>query len=131
MDERLSQVDKSIQLAKESLLTVEKSFSDAQKSLGGKPASSESHLELARLSEAGTLASLRQKVLDLENSKLSPTTQFTGLVEPIGVSDRPVSPKKSLLTLGGLILGGLAGAVLAFVLPAWRAYQRTKHKQPG
>ena len=83
MAERLAQVDRSIELAKASLATMEKSYGAAQASLRAQPPNSEAYLELARMSEAGTLAGLRQKVLDLENSKLSPTTKETELVEPI------------------------------------------------
>lgn len=78
------------------------------------------------MSEAGTLAGLRQKVLDLENSKLSPTTKQTELVEPIVVSDRPVFPKKSLFTVGGLVLGALLGAMLGFAMPAWWEFQQKR-----
>lgn len=112
MAERLAQVDRSIELAKVSLATMEKSYGTTQASLRAQPPNSEAYLELARMSEAGTLAGLRQKVLDLENSKLSPTTKETELVEPIGVSDRPVSPKKSVFTAGGLVLGALLGTLL-------------------
>ena len=76
------------------------------------------------MSEAGTMAGLRQKVLDLENSKLSPTTKETELVEPIGVSDRPVFPKKSFFAVGGIILGFMLGTLLGFILPAWWEFQR-------
>ena len=124
--ERLAQVDRSIELAKASLATMEKSYGTTQASLRAQPPNSEAYLELARMSEAGTLAGLRQKVLDLENSKLSPTTKETELVEPIGVSDRPVSPKKSVFTAGGLVLGALLGTLLGFALPAWWEFQRKR-----
>ena len=124
--ERLAQVDRSIELAKASLATMEKSYGTTQASLRAQPPNSEAYLELARMSEAGTLAGLRQKVLDLENSKLSPTTKETQLVEPIGVSDRPVSPKKSVFTAGGLVLGALLGTLLGFALPAWWEFQRKR-----
>ena len=126
MAERLAQVDRSIELAKASLATMEKSYGTTQASLRAQPPNSEAYLELARMSEAGTLAGLRQKVLDLENSKLSPTTKETELVEPIGVSDRPVSPKKSVFTAGGLVLGALLGTLLGFALPAWWEFQRKR-----
>lgn len=126
MTERLAQVDRSIELAKASLATMEKSYGAAQASLRAQPPNSEAYLELARMSEAGTLAGLRQKVLDLENSKLSPTTKETELVEPIGVSDRPVFPKKSVFTAGGLVLGALLGTLLGFALPAWWEFQRKR-----
>ena len=126
MTERLAQVDRSIELAKASLASMEKSYGTTQASLRAQPPNSEAYLELARMSEAGTLAGLRQKVLDLENSKLSPTTKETELVEPIGVSDRPVSPKKSVFTAGGLVLGALLGTLLGFALPAWWEFQRKR-----
>ena len=126
MAERLAQVDRSIELAKASLATMEKSYGTTQASLRAQPPNSEAYLELSRMSEAGTLAGLRQKVLDLENSKLSPTTKETELVEPIGVSDRPVSPKKSVFTAGGLVLGALLGTLLGFALPAWWEFQRKR-----
>ena len=124
--ERLAQVDRSIELAKASLATMEKSYGTTQASLRAQPPNSEAYLELSRMSEAGTLAGLRQKVLDLENSKLSPTTKETELVEPIGVSDRPVFPKKSVFTAGGLVLGALLGTLLGFALPAWWEFQRKR-----
>lgn len=126
MAERLAPVDRSIELAKASLATMEKSYGTAQASLRAQPPNSEAYLELSRMSEAGTLAGLRQKVLDLENSKLSPTTKETELVEPIGVSDRPVFPKKSVFTAGGLVLGALLGTLLGFALPAWWEFQRKR-----
>ena len=126
MAERLAQVDRSIELAKASLATMENSYGTTQASLRAQPPNSEAYLELARMSEAGTLAGLQQKVLDLENSKLSPTTKETGLVEPIGVSDRPVFPKKSVFTAGGLVLGALLGTLLGFALPAWWEFQRKR-----
>ena len=126
MTERLAQVDRSIELAKANLASMEKNYGTAQQSLRTQPPNSEAYLELARMSEAGTLAGLRQKVLDLENSKLSPTTKETELVEPIGVSDRPVSPKKSVFTAGGLVLGALLGTLLGFALPAWWEFQRKR-----
>ena len=126
MTERLAQVDRSIELAKASLASMEKSYETTQASLRAQPPNSEAYLELARMSEAGTLAGLRQKVLDLENSKLSPTTKETELVEPIGVSDRPVFPKKSVFTAGGLVLGALLGTLLGFALPAWWEFQRKR-----
>lgn len=116
MAERLAQVDRSIELAKASLATMEKSYGTTQASLRAQPPNSEAYLELSRMSEAGTLAGLRQKVLDLENSKLSPTTKETELVEPIGVSDRPVSPKKTVFISIGIVVGGLLGSILGMYL---------------
>lgn len=124
MNDRLQQVNKSIELAKANLSELEKQYSGAKAALGNQNSAPVNYLELARLSEAGTLATQRQKLLDLESSKLAPATQPTGLVEPIGVSDRPVSPKKSILTAAGLVLGGMLGTLLSFALPAWWAYRR-------
>ena len=105
---------------------MEKSYNAAQQSLRTEPPNSLSYLELARMSEAGTLAAFKQKVLDLENSKLSPTTKFTALVETVSVSDQPIFPKKTLFILGGLLFGAFAGTLVGFALPAWWEFQEKK-----
>ena len=123
VEERLQQLERDISLAKANLSDVENSYTKAQESLQRTAPSRESYLELARLSEAGTLATQRQKVLDLESAKLPPITKATELVEPIGVTDNPVSPKKPLLIAAGIVLGGALGTLMGFSIPAWRSYR--------
>lgn len=118
--ERMLQVDTSIALAKDSLAKMEKTFEATQSAMRGPGISAEANMELARMSEGGTMASMRQRILDLENAKLPPTTRSTELVEQVRVSDRPTSPKKLLLAAIGLLGGAVVGATLALLVPAWK-----------
>lgn len=130
VDERVAQIQKSIDQVKFSINEMEKRSALVKGSMDIPAASSPrnqlGYLELARMSEAGTHASLKQKLIDMENSKLAPTTRMTELVEPAGVSDRPGGPGKVVPVLAGAFAGGIAGTLLAFLLPAWRALQRRR-----
>lgn len=52
----------------------------------------------------------------VETALASPATLPTTLLEPIRVDDQPVSPKKTLLVLAGLVAGTLLGAFASLLL---------------
>lgn len=62
----------------------------------------------------------RQIISMLEAALNPPATQSSEAIEPVFVSDKPVSPKKSLLLALGLIGGLFAGVVSMFASDAWR-----------
>ncbi|MDO5691930.1 MAG: Wzz/FepE/Etk N-terminal domain-containing protein [Pseudomonadota bacterium] len=127
MNERILQFQKDIEQTKATVVEMEKRFeavAAATHPLNN--ASPQTYLELARMSEAGTNASLRQRLLELQNSLLPPSTRPTALVEPVATSDRPTSPKKSMIAIGGALLGFVLGTLLAFGLRAWSDFQRRK-----
>lgn len=48
-------------------------------------------------------------------------TYPTSYIEKISISDKPVAPKKALIVLAAAVVGLLAGAIAAFLLPASRS----------
>lgn len=62
----------------------------------------------------------RQLIMALETAMEPPATQPARAIEAIFVPERPVSPKKSLLLVLGIIGGLLAGVLWVFVGDAWR-----------
>jgi uncharacterized protein involved in exopolysaccharide biosynthesis len=59
-------------------------------------------------------------IMALETALEEPATQPAKAIEEIFISDKPVSPKKTLLLALGLIGGLLAGVVSLFYVDAWR-----------
>ena len=72
-----------------------------------------------RMQKESDTFSLRQSIYSQENSLLPPLSQPARVLEDIFVSQRAVSPKKTLLLALGLMGGLLAGVVLVFVRGAW------------
>lgn len=79
-----------------------------------------------RLQKESELFFQRQLVAALEGALGPPATQPAKAVEPVFVSDKPVSPKKALLLALGLVGGFLAGIVAVFVVDAWRRSRRQR-----
>ncbi|MBP7202858.1 MAG: hypothetical protein KBA32_06605 [Propionivibrio sp.] len=75
--------------------------------------------------EAETFAH-RQMILALETALGAPATQPAKTIEAVFASDNPVSPKKSLLMVLGLLGGLLLGLMSVFVSDAWRRAQQSK-----
>ena len=73
-----------------------------------------------RLQKESELFFQRQMVATLEAALSSPATQEARAIEAVFVSDKPVSPKKSLLLALGAIGGLLAGVLWVFASDAWR-----------
>lgn len=118
MDERVAATQKLIAQTKKSLESMTKQYDSTAQSLQASNGSSAvNYLELSRLSEGGTYASLHDKLTNLQLSLEAPNSKAAALVEPAQVADKPVSPKKALLLAAGLVLGCLAGLALAFTKP--------------
>ena len=79
-----------------------------------------------RLQKESELFFQRQLVAALEGALGPPATQPAKAIEPVFVSDKPVSPKKALLLALGLVGGLLAGIVAVFVADAWRRSRRQR-----
>ena len=79
-----------------------------------------------RLQKESELFFQRQLVAALEGALGPPATQPAKAVEPVFVSEKPVSPKKALLLVLGLVGGLLAGILAVFVADAWRRSRRQR-----
>jgi hypothetical protein len=73
-----------------------------------------------RVQKQADIFGLRQQLIAAENSLLPPATEPTRPLERIFASEKPVSPKKSLLLALGSIGGLLAGMLWVFMSDAWR-----------
>lgn len=67
-----------------------------------------------RQNRENELYSLKQQELALQTALSAPASQPARAVEPIFVPENPVSPKVPLITLLGILVGGMLGAGVAF-----------------
>ena len=79
-----------------------------------------------RLQKESELFFQRQLVAALEGALGPPATQPAKAIEPVFVSEKPVSPKKALVLALGLVGGLLAGVVSVFFVDAWRRAKRER-----
>ena len=80
-----------------------------------------------RLQKEAEIFSQRQMVINLKAAMNPPTTESAKAIEAVFVSGQPVSPKKGLLLVLGLVGGLLAGVMWVFVSGAWR--QAREHQK--
>jgi len=80
-----------------------------------------------RLQKEAEIFSQRQMVINLKAAMNPPTTESAKAIEAVLASDQPVSPKKGLLLVLGLVGGLLAGIMWVFVSGAWR--QAREHQK--
>lgn len=73
-----------------------------------------------RLQKESELFFQRQMVTALEGALSAPATQAAKAIEGVFVSEKPVSPKRTLLLALGSIGGLLAGVLWVFISDAWR-----------
>lgn len=87
------------------------------------PAQGGAFVQLAQLTESGRYATLRNQQLAIENALLPLNTRPTDTIEPISVSDRPVSPKKGLIAAIGVLAGAMLGLLLVFSKRIWHKFK--------
>jgi LPS O-antigen subunit length determinant protein (WzzB/FepE family) len=79
-----------------------------------------------RLQKESELFFQRRMVATLEAALSAPATQSARAIEAVFVSDKPVSPKKTLLLALGIIGGLLAGMLWVFGSASWRVAQKQR-----
>lgn len=113
-----------IALTKEKLKTVEQELAElSQVSYVNNPKdvqfSPVSLLMSQKIQKQSEMFGLRQQLTNLELMQLPPATQKTQAIEAPFVPAKPVSPKKILLLVLGLIGGLLLGVLTVFIKDGW------------
>jgi uncharacterized protein involved in exopolysaccharide biosynthesis len=120
-------------IARDKVASAERELESIQKQVANVGVKDDRFTQLAlmanmRLQNESQLFRLRQLIGALETALTVPYTQPAEVLEDIFVTDRPVSPKKTLLLALGAIGGLLAGVVSVFFVDAW---QRAKRGRAG
>lgn len=113
-----------IALTKEKLKTVEQELVELSRvSYVNNPKDAQfspvSLLMSQKIQKQSEMFGLRQQLTNLELMQLPPATQKTQAIESPFVPAKPVSPKKALLLVLGLIGGLLLGILTLFVRDGW------------
>lgn len=129
----LEKMHSHLKLAKEKLISAEKELEGINKLVASAGVKDDRFTQLSlmtglRVQKESELFAQRQAIVALETALSAPSTQPTKAIEAIFVTDKPVSPKKTLLLALGLIGGLLAGVVAVFFVDAWR---RAKGERAG
>lgn len=121
----LSKLRSDLLVAKEKLAGAEKEREAIDKVITAAGIKDERFTQLAmmislRSQKETEIYSQRQLVTALEIALAEPATQPARAIEPVFVSERPVSPRTGMTMALGLMGGLLAGAMLFLVRAAWR-----------
>jgi len=124
----LEKMYSELKLAKEKLISAEKELESINKLVANAGVKDDRFTQLSlmtglRVQKESELFAQRQAIVALETALSAPATQPTKAIEAVFVTDKPVSPKKTLLLALGLIGGLLAGVVAVFFVDAWRRAQ--------
>lgn len=122
-----------LKLAKEKLISAEKELEGINKPVANAGVKDDRFPQLSlmtglRVQKESELFAQRQAIVALETALSAPATQPTNAIEAVFVTDKPVSPKKTLFLALGLIGGVLIGVVAVFFVDAWR---RAKSERAG
>jgi hypothetical protein len=114
-----------LRFAKENLSSSEKDLENIHKLLANVVVGDSKFSQLSLMTELQIkkefeIFKVRQVVSSLEAALAVPYTQPAEALEEIFVSELPVSPKKALLLVLGLIGGLFSGFVSVFLVDAWR-----------
>ncbi len=117
------QVD--LMIAKAKLASAEKETESLTRSVANVAIKDDRFTQLSlmtslRIQKESEFFNQRQIISVLEAAASPPATQPSGAIEPVFVTDKPVSPKKGLLLALGLIGGLFAGVVSVFASDASR-----------
>ncbi len=129
----LERMHSDLKLAKEKLVSAERELEGINKLVANAAVKDDRFTQLSlmtglRVQKESELFAQRQAIVALEAALSAPATQPTKAIEAAFVTDKPVSPKKTLLLALGLIGGLLAGVVSVFFVDAWR---RSKGERAG
>jgi uncharacterized protein involved in exopolysaccharide biosynthesis len=113
-----------LMIAKEKLASAEKELGGINKLVANAGFKDDRFTQLSlmttlRVQKESELFSQRQMIMALETALTAPATQPAKTIEAVFVTDKPLSPKKSLLLALGLIGGLLGGVITTFVKDAW------------
>lgn len=117
-------LESDIAMTKEKLKAVERELADFSQipnlsSIKDGQFSPASLLASLKVQKQQEVFGLRQQLTNLDLMKVPPATQRTQVIEAPFVPLKPVSPKKTLLVMLGLIGGLLLGVVTVFVRNGW------------
>ncbi len=127
----LEKMHSDLKIAKEKLVSAERELEGINKLVASAGVKDDRFTQLSlmtglRVQKESELFAQRQTIVALETALTAPATQPTKAIEDIFVTDKPVSPKKTLLLALGLIGGLLAGVVAVFFVDAWRRAKRER-----
>lgn len=130
-DPTLARMRNDLTIAKEKLARAEKEMESIGKLMGTTTVKDDRFTRLSlmtsvRLQKEQEIFGQRQAILGLETALAAPATQPAMALEGTFVSDRPVSPKKTLILAVGGLLGLVLGAMLVFFLEAWRVRKQAR-----
>ena len=84
-----------------------------------------------RIQKESETFSQRQMIMALETALEAPATQPAKAIEAVFITDKPVSPKRSLLLALGALGGLLAGVLWVFASDAWRRAREQRSARPN
>ena len=118
-------------ISKEKLASAEKELDGLNKMMANVGVKDDRFTQLSlitslRVQKEAEVFGQRQMVMAYETALMPPATQPAKAIEAVFVTDKPVSPKKTLLLALGLIGGLLAGVVAVFFVDAWRRAKRER-----
>ena len=121
----LNRMRSDLALTREKLAAAERDLDSLNKLVAAAGIKDDRFTQLAlmtslRIQKESETFSQRQMIMALETALEAPATQPAKAIEEVFISDKPVSPKKTLLLALGLIGGLLAGVVAVFFVDAWR-----------
>lgn len=127
----LEKMHSDLKIAKEKLVSAERELEGINKLVASAGVKDDRFTQLSlmtglRVQKESELFAQRQAIVALETALSAPATQATKAIEEIFVTDKPVSPKKTLLLALGLIGGLLAGVVAVFFVDAWRRAKESR-----
>lgn len=126
----LARMRSDLAITREKLASAERDLKSLDKLVASASVKDDRFTQLSlitslRIQKESETFNQRQMIMALETALDVPATQRARTIEAVFVSDKPVSPKKSLLLALGVIGGLLFGVMWVFAADAWnRARER-------
>lgn len=122
----VSKIRSNLVIAREKLSRAEQEMTSLGKLVASASVKDDRFTQLSlmtsvRLQKEQEIFDLRQSIMALETSLVAPATQSAKMIEAVFVSDKAVSPNKTLLLSLAVIVGLMIGVVLIFSENAWRS----------